>query len=213
VIGRKPWLTKFSGDQGEGYDLWRHQLMSLIKEKHRPEDIADAIRSSLHGRAGSIAARLGTDASVTDILQKMDSIFGEVGAEADCLASFFSARQEPSESIADYSCRLERLLDLASRQTKLPGTPDALLKKVLWSGLRQDFKDATLYLYDNSTSFDALRVALRKFEKDRAPQSKKNSTSCNAIPAPKEKSADSEMKQMKAELKEIKATLSSVSMQ
>ena len=31
VTSRKPWLTKFSGDHGsEGYDLWQHQLISLI---------------------------------------------------------------------------------------------------------------------------------------------------------------------------------------
>ena len=32
TAGRKPGLARFSGDHGiEGYDLWRHQLSSLIK--------------------------------------------------------------------------------------------------------------------------------------------------------------------------------------
>ena len=31
VSGQKPWLVKFSADCGnEGYDLWRHQVDSLI---------------------------------------------------------------------------------------------------------------------------------------------------------------------------------------
>ena len=80
----------FSADHGnEGYDLWRHQVHSLIKENHREKDIFDAIRSSLHGKAGSIIVRLGTEASITDILKlkKTDSIFGEVDTEADLLQS------------------------------------------------------------------------------------------------------------------------------
>jgi hypothetical protein len=210
-VGRKPWLTKFSGDSSEGYDLWRYQLLSLKNEKHRPEDIADAIRASLQGKAGGIVARLGTDVSVEQILQKMDSIFGEVGAEADCLANFFSARQAPTETIAEYSCRLEKLLDLASRQATLPGSSDVLLRKMLWTGLHKDLKDSTLYLYDSSSSFDELRVALRKLEKERMPKEKENA-SCKLQKATKV-SEDSEMKQLKAEMKELKSTLSNISMQ
>ena len=93
VSGRKPWLVKFSADHGnEGYDLWRHQVHSLIKEKHPEKDIFDAIRSLLHGKAGSIVVRLGTEASITDILKNMNSVFGEIDTEADLLAALYSAR-------------------------------------------------------------------------------------------------------------------------
>ena len=72
--------------------MWRHQFHSLSKEKHPEKDIFDAIRSSLHGKAGSIVVRLVTEASITDILKKMDSVFGEVDTEADLLAALYSAR-------------------------------------------------------------------------------------------------------------------------
>ena len=66
----------FSADHGnEGYDLWRHQVHSLIKEKHPEKDIFDVIRSSLHGKAGRIVVCLGTEASITNILKKMDIVF------------------------------------------------------------------------------------------------------------------------------------------
>ena len=52
----------------EGYDLCRHQLTSLIKAGHTDKDIFDAIRSPLHGKAGNVIVRLGTEATVQDIL-------------------------------------------------------------------------------------------------------------------------------------------------
>lgn len=55
-------------------NLWQHQLISLSREGHNDKDIFDAIRSSLHGKAGSIMVRLGTDATVTDILENMNSV-------------------------------------------------------------------------------------------------------------------------------------------
>ena len=105
VSGWKPWLVKFNADHGnEGYDLWRHQVHSLIKEKHPEKGIFDAIRLSLHGKASSIVVRLGAEASITDMLKKMDSIFGEVDTEADLPAALYSARQGPIESVSDWGC-------------------------------------------------------------------------------------------------------------
>ena len=64
VTGRKPWLVKFTGDHtSEGYDLWRHQLSSLMKEGHSRKDLADAVRSSLsrQGRQHTCATWNGND--------------------------------------------------------------------------------------------------------------------------------------------------------
>ena len=116
-----------------------------------------------------------------DILSKMNSIFGETDTEPDVLASFFGARQAKTESVADWRCRLEALVDLAKRQSTLPGDSDLLLRNMLWSGLRQDLKDVSLYHYDKSTSFDQLRIELRRIEKQHAQSAKE--------PAPKSPAA------------------------
>ena len=136
TTSRKSWLTKFSGDHGsEGYDLWQHQLISLIKEGHNDKDFFDAIRSSLLGKAGNFIVRLGTDATVTDILEKMNSVFGDIDTEADVLATFYGAHQGPEETVADWDCRLEAgLLDVAKRQAQIPGNPQESLG-VTCSGL------------------------------------------------------------------------------
>ena len=142
-----------------------HQVHSLIKEKHPEKDIFNAIRSSLHGKAGSIVVRLGTEASITDILKKMDRVFGEVDTEAELLAALYSTRQGPTESVSDWGCRLETLFDAAKRQTTIPGNPDEVLRSVFWAGLRQELKDVSAYYFDTIRTFDELRTALRRIEK------------------------------------------------
>jgi hypothetical protein len=183
VLGRKPWLMKFSGD--DGYDLWRHQLLSLIQERHRPQDLADAIRASLQGKAAALLISLGPLATVEAILVKLDSVYGQVDDNADVMASFFSARQGPTESVADWSCRIEGLF---SRLRRLSGTAVSTedLRQMFWTGLRQELKDASSYHYETIKNFDELRIALRRIEKQhppppQPPPSKPGRTSCHAV--------------------------------
>ncbi|XP_076469987.1 uncharacterized protein LOC143300276 [Babylonia areolata] len=136
VVGRKPWLTKFGGE--EGYDLWRHQLLSLHRENHSSQDIADAIRASLQGKAGSLLVSLGPDATVDEILTKLDSIYEQVDEDADVLAAFYSARQGQSETVADWSCRIEGLFSRVCRLSDINGGTDEALRQMFWTGLRQE---------------------------------------------------------------------------
>ena len=207
TTSRKPWLTKFSGDHGsEGYDLWQHQLISLIKEGHNDKDIFDAIRSSLHGKAGNIMVRLGTD--VTDILEKMNSVFGDIDTEADVLATFYGARQGPEETVADWGCRLEGLFDVAKRQAQIPGNPQEAMRNMFWSGLRQELKDVSAYQFDSIKSFDELRIALRRIERQHAklPSKVAKTAGCRSA-QDKEKETEKEDKQEKSELAELKASI------
>ena len=140
VTTRKPWLVKFSGHSSEGYVLWRHQLRSM-SEKHSVLDIEDAIRSSLHGKAGDIVAQLGTSVSVEGIIKKMDSIYGEVDEEEDLLHLFYGAKQEPDETVVDWGCRLETMVSLLKKQGPLPRDENSMLRKRLWKGLREELQD------------------------------------------------------------------------
>ena len=53
--------------------MWRYEVDCLIKEKYSEEAIAQAIRRSLRGDAGKVAMRLGPEAKIKDILDKMGS--------------------------------------------------------------------------------------------------------------------------------------------
>ncbi|OWF39253.1 hypothetical protein KP79_PYT25197 [Mizuhopecten yessoensis] len=162
---RKPWIAKFNGTDKDGYDVWRNQLLSLVEENHKDQDIMDALRSSLQGKAASVFSRINAGVPIKDILKKMDSIFGEIDSESDLLAEFYGARQRKDESVADWGCRLESVLDSIQKQCTLPHTPDMMLRNMLWTGLRQDLKDVSGYLVNQINIFDDLRIALRRIEK------------------------------------------------
>jgi hypothetical protein len=212
ISNRKPWLSKFGS--GEGYELWRHQLMCL-RPHYSAQDVADVIRSSLHGKAGELLITLGPSASVDDIVAKLDSVFGQVDDDTDVKAAFYSARQGQRESVADWSCRIEGLFARVSRVSNITGTEEGL-RQMFWTGLRQELKTATTYYYETVKSFDQLRKAVRRVEQQQQPVSapKVEKASCHVAQGEAKANTDStqrleamvkqlttDMKAMQAELK------------
>ena len=174
--------------------MWRHQAHSLIKEKQLEKDIFDAIRSSLHGKAGSIVVRLGTEASITDILKKMDSVWRS-RHRSFLLAALYSACQGPVESVSDWGCRLETLFDAAKHQATIPGNTDEVLHSVLWAGLCQELKVVSAYHFDTIRTFDELRTALHRIEKRHMKPSteKMKSAACKSAQEQDKKSKEDKL--------------------
>ncbi|CAC5366242.1 unnamed protein product [Mytilus coruscus] len=115
-------LPTFSGDnRGDdvSYDLWRYQVACLIKENYRHEIIAQAIRRSVHGTASRIVMRLGVEATVDDVIDRMDSIFGSVDVKEVLLAQFYTACQGDDEDVSSWGCRLEDILNKALLQKEI----------------------------------------------------------------------------------------------
>nr|KAG5696066.1 hypothetical protein BaRGS_017178 [Batillaria attramentaria] len=204
-IGRKPWLAKFTGENAADYRLWRHQLTSLLTENHTERDIKDAIRASLHGKAGLVTVRMGPDVTISDIIAKMDSIYGQINSEADVLAAFYGARQEATETVAEWGCRVESLLDEVKQQrVQLQRPSDEMLRTVLWTGLRQELKDVSSYHYDRARSFDELRVVLRRLEQQHPPPAKAAKPSnCKAATKGKPTQEKSEIDDLKAAIHQL----------
>lgn len=57
--------------------------------------------------------RLGPNATVNKIMYKLDSIYGTVEEKETLMANFYSARQQETEDISAWVCRLEDLLSKA----------------------------------------------------------------------------------------------------
>lgn len=96
---------------------------------------------------------------------KINSIYGEVDTDADVLGAFYSARQGPEETLADWGCLLESLFDFSKRQANIPGNHDETLRNMLCTGLRQDLRDVSVYHHGTVKSFDQLLTTLRRVEK------------------------------------------------
>ena len=168
-----PRLPNFSGKDKPGsgevtYDLWRYELVCLINDKtHSKELITQSVRRALRGDAGKVVMRLGPNAQLSQIIDKMDSVFGFVEEKESVMREFYNATQHEDEDVTTWSFRLEDILEKAIQTGKV-SRPDAdgMLHDMLWKGLRPHLKSISHYEKEKYTTFDALRVALRRIEKD-----------------------------------------------
>ena len=170
-VTHNPRISPFSGEGGKGeasFDLWRYEVECLKEEKSYPDDtIKQAIRNSLKGTAARIAMRLGSKASVTELLTKLRSVYGPVEVTETLMANFYGARQRAEEDVSTWACRIEDLLMKVSEHTPLGGTEiDRMLRNVFYTGLRQELKDITGHKYDSIDDYDRLLIAVRQVEKD-----------------------------------------------
>ena len=206
-----PKITTFCGDEKKNvtYDVWRSEVDCVRREGHTDQAIAQAIRNSLRGEALRIRARLGPDASVDEVLAKMDSVYGVVEQGEMLLAKFYSARQREEEDVVSWSCRLEDLLAHANDKGYVTSSKaDELLRTMFWSGLRQSLKEVTGYLYERTTDFDKLRVAIRRCEQDRKLRSQEDKSAKKQVAQAKAAievttSGQSEFKELKGMIQQL----------
>ena len=120
TASRKPWLPRLAVTM-VNKDMTCGDISWLVSSKDAFTDILDAI--IFHGKAGNIIVGLGIENTVQDIFQKGNSIFRAIDTEADLLPTFCGAHQGPKETVAGRGCRLEGLLDSATRQPHPPPPP------------------------------------------------------------------------------------------
>ena len=171
MMNHPPKIPFFSGTevkQGDvAYEIWRHEVKVLLKQNYEKDAILNAVRRSLRGEAGYVAMRLDLDASVDDILHKLDSVYGSIEKKEELMAGFYGARQREDESVSAWSCRLESILGKAIERGIVQRTEvDGMLHSMLWTGLKTSLKDISGHKYDTVKDFDGLRIALRQIEKD-----------------------------------------------
>ncbi|GFR97636.1 modulator of apoptosis 1-like [Elysia marginata] len=190
---------KFNGDPLD-YQLWRQQLRSLVGEQHPVRGIKDAIRSSLQGQAGHVAAFLSPEVTITEIMSKLDSAYCTLDTEADALWSFYGARQRQEETVADWGCRLETLLAQVERSGPLPQPKDAMVRQALWGGLMQSLKDLSAFQFQQASTVDELCVMLRRIERDHP-----NTLPTKANVRQAQAKNTSELEELKAAVKQLTA--------
>ena len=90
-----PRLAVFSGDGKDvSYEHWRFEVRGLQRDAvYSDAIILQAIRRSLRGKAADVILHLGEDVQITQILGKLDQIFGNVLPSENILEKFYIARQ------------------------------------------------------------------------------------------------------------------------
>ena len=78
TVSHPPRISNFSGtEKGDvSYEQWRYEVSCLLKEKLSPETKANVVCRSIRREARKVAIRLGSFASVTTLLHKLESIYG-----------------------------------------------------------------------------------------------------------------------------------------
>lgn len=172
VVNNIPRISFFSGEpdakSDTSFELWKYEVTCLMNDQtYSPDIVLHAVRKSLKGEAALIVMRLGVHARVSDIIDKLHGVFGNVEQSEDLLAKFYSSHQHHDEDIATWSCRLENLLHKALGQCQInPKVVPEMLRKKFWNGLRESLKSRSGHKFDTITDYDELRIHMRRIEYD-----------------------------------------------
>lgn len=192
-----PKLPFFSGAdepaKGEtSYEVWNYEVKCLQNSEYLPEHVLlHSIRSSLRGAARDLLIPLGENASVEEILEKLDGFYGNVSSAETIIQSFYNDFQKENESIAAFGSRLEQTLSRAIRYGHMEiAAKDSMLRSKFWTGLKsQQLRNSTRYLYDTQKDFPSLLREIRKVEQE-------ESCSSRPVPTTKQKVAQQHTSQV-----------------
>ena len=207
-----PRLSIFFGEDGKGevtYQTWKYEIECLKEEKKYPEDqILMAIRRAAKGEAANILRRLGVKASITEILKKFNSTFGDIDSPELIMKKFYAAEQKPSESLINYAARIEEQFSQAVEVKALAAEQESILKSVFYQGLKQPLKQFGNLKFETIKDYDRFKIEMRKIESEIESSTKKEKDSaakCNTVT---QKSSDMEevkdlLKQMNEKIKSL----------
>lgn len=79
------------------------------KSEYSEGVIAQAIRRSLKSEASKVIMQLGPEATASQMLHKMDNIFGNLERGENIMEEFYRTSQQKGEDSISWSCRLEEI--------------------------------------------------------------------------------------------------------
>ena len=151
---RVPQLPPFSGENQKGdvtFEVWKYELLCCISDAIYPNAlILHAVRRSPRGRARETLLTVDSTATPSDILSKLDDIYGIMSSRQNLLLQFYLETQQADESVADYSIRIENLLRRTTVSTQLHvSVRHEMLCSKLWNGLRDPLlKNTSCYKFE-----------------------------------------------------------------
>lgn len=165
-----PRISTFYGEPGKGdatYDLWCYEVETLRKSTFPLHIVDMQIRRSLRGEAAKVAMRLGPEATLDQLLLKLEGNYGLSFQHDKLMEQFYGAKQKPNEDVITWANRLEDLLYKACKQ-KLIQQDDRndKLCSMFWSGLDPKLKEASGHLHYILKDFEKLKAAMKELEVD-----------------------------------------------
>ena len=167
-----PKLPLFTGgkrkERGEvNYSQWRYQLNSLIHSGLLNDFVLlRTIQLSVRDQAAEVLEFMGEDATIPAILQKFDITFGNIQTDQELKLQFYSTKQIHDESIVQFACRLQKLINEIKEKVYISSDDRAeMMRSTFFSGLiNRSIKQGIRHWYDNGKDFDVLFKAARSLE-------------------------------------------------
>lgn len=172
VTATPPQLPQFSGGDNKGniiYQQRAYEVKGLLQSQIYSEALVlQAVRRSLRGTAADVLLNLGHQVEVSEVLRKMEQVFGNILPPEKLLEQFYSSQQREEQRAAVWACRLEDTLTQLRSKKSAPlsaeGAADMLRTK-FFSGLRPGLVITSLrYRFDSSAPYEDLLVAARVAE-------------------------------------------------
>ncbi|XP_071136372.1 paraneoplastic antigen-like protein 5 [Mytilus edulis] len=194
----KPKIPVFSGEEKSevSFDVWKFEVKCIIQEGNYTDTILlQCIRGSLKGKARGLLLSLPDGATPTQIIEKLDGIYGNVFSSEALLQKFYMETQKQGQSVADYGIRLEDIAQKALEKGQINSqAKNDMLRSKLWSGLRDPLlKNASRYKYDTVKKFDQLLKEIRSIELDLSNYASASDNKIQHQPAVVEQSGMQEM--------------------
>ncbi|MEW8547742.1 MAG: hypothetical protein AB2693_29895, partial [Candidatus Thiodiazotropha sp.] len=172
----KPYITTFSGTDPvpkneSTFEEWKVETECLRRSPRYHEDtVNQSIRNSLKGQARKVLVTLGAQATNAQIIEKLESVFGNVASGESILQEFYTATQKPNESVALWGIRIEEILQKAIEKGHVNSQQkNGMLKNKFWRALYdKDLKNATRVHFEAIESFELLRRKVRAEEYEMA---------------------------------------------
>ena len=143
---------------------------------------------------------LGQNATVADILAKLDGFYANVSSSETLIQSFYSDYQKEAESVVSFASRIEQTLSRAVKSGHIDGiAKDAMLRSKFWTGLKsQSLKNSTRHLYDTIKDFPSLVREIRKVDQEENSfEQTVQQQQCNQVTCDSENNTDVLLKSMK----------------
>lgn len=172
----KPYIGTFSGTDPvpkneSSYEEWKLEIDCLRKSNMYDEYIvSQSLRNSLKGQARKVLVTMGPSAKLEQIMEKFESVFGNVASGESVLQEFYTATQRPDESIALWGIRIEEIVQKAIEKGHVtPLQKNNMLKTKFWRSLyNTELKNATRVHFESIDSFEMLRRKVRAEEYEMA---------------------------------------------
>ena len=185
MIQRVPIFSGQTKSDHIPFSVWFYEMQCPVKERHYSEAaILNAARRSLRGDTSKVAVRLGTEVTLSQLMNKMKRLYGDRESGEELLAKFYSTSQDEDESVVAWSCRLEDLMDSATQAGHFTRqTSQETLRSKFWSGLKHPLKELSSHKFDQIKDYENLTVKVRKIENSlpEAESQSKSKGSVNAL--------------------------------